>query len=146
MTTRLAASFSAIAVAAVALPPASIAGDREWAVAGKVLTGIAAAHVISRAFEPAPVVYYPAPAPVVVVQYQPQPSPVAVPGTYFAPAGPVYALAPAATVFYPSAPQVVYVPARAPVCVAPPRFVAAPCGYGYRPHFGGGHFHGRRHW
>src|SRR5437870_12710919 len=34
----------------------TMAGDREWATAGKVLTGIAAASIISRALEPRPTV------------------------------------------------------------------------------------------
>src|SRR5262245_14125656 len=69
------------------------AGDREWAVVGKVLTGIAAVSVINHAiadaptcapapvaycpppvvYQPAPVVYHPAPvvcAPAPVVVYQ----------------------------------------------------------------------------
>ncbi|MSU61554.1 MAG: hypothetical protein EXS31_04015 [Pedosphaera sp.] len=62
------------------------AGDREWAVAGKVLTGVVAASVISRAFEPVPVyrapVVYAAPARVVVYSSPPisivQPAPVVI--------------------------------------------------------------------
>ena len=50
----------------------SMAGDREWATAGKVLTGIAAASIISRALEPRPTVVY-APAPTTVV-YQTVPT------------------------------------------------------------------------
>jgi hypothetical protein len=44
------------------------AGDHEWAIAGKVLTGLAAASLISHAVQPAPACYpagyysYPAPA------------------------------------------------------------------------------------
>lgn len=50
------------------------AGDREWAVAGKVVTGVAAVTIIDRIVNPPPVVIYQQPmivqAPVVV---QPQP-------------------------------------------------------------------------
>jgi len=51
------------------------AGDREWATVGKVLTGVAALHVVERivcppqpqvVYVPQPVYYY-QPAPVVVV-------------------------------------------------------------------------------
>ena len=65
------------------------AGDREWAVAGKVLTGVAAITVIDRIVNPPrPVVVYQQP----VVVYQ---QPVVV--------------QPAPTVVYVGAPQVVYV-------------------------------------
>ena len=52
------------------------AGDREWAVVGKVLTGVAAVHVIDRIVNPPTQVVYVQPQPVVyaqpvVVQAQP---------------------------------------------------------------------------
>lgn len=61
------------------------AGDREWATVGKVLTGVAAIHVIDRVLNPPTQVVYVHPQPVVysqpvVVQPQPvvyvQPQPV----------------------------------------------------------------------
>jgi hypothetical protein len=121
------AILSLTALAAASVQTVS-AGNREWATVGKVLTGVAAVHVISHALQPAPVyvsappqvVYVPAPAPVVVahpvpVYYYPQPAPVV-----------VYA-------------QPVYVPH--PVVVAPyfrpPPFVNVS--------FGFGHHHHRRH-
>ena len=93
------------------------AGDREWAVAGKVLTGVVAASVLARAIEPAPVYHYSQP---VVVQSAPvvyQPAPVYVP----APAPVVVqapAPAPAPTIVYVQSAPVVYQPA--PVYVAAP--------------------------
>ena len=113
------------------------AGDREWATAGKILTGLVAAQVISRAIEPAPVVYqaryYPAPpvytqAPVYVTPPQP---------VYYAPPQPVYA----------PAPVVVY--AQPPVCMAPPVYYPAPQYYAPAPvvsfNFGFGHHHGHHY-
>lgn len=77
-----------LAVAGAGLPQAS-AGDREWATAGKILTGVVAASVLAKALEPAPCVtttYYPVTtvvsAPPVSVQPAPvyvQPTPVVVP-------------------------------------------------------------------
>jgi len=69
--------------------PGASAGDREWATAGKVLTGLFAAKVIHDIAQPRPVVfqaappvYYYQPAPVVVAQpqviYVQQPAPVVV--------------------------------------------------------------------
>lgn len=82
---------------AAAMPPAAAAGDREWSTAGKILTGVVAAHVVTRAFvpreggrcreyvverprcEPPPtVVRYCMPSPVVVQVPQPCPPPVVV--------------------------------------------------------------------
>ncbi|MEI9960166.1 MAG: hypothetical protein WDM76_03245 [Limisphaerales bacterium] len=62
-----------IALAAASLQSAR-AGDREWATAGKVLTGVVAADVLIHAVAPQPrcMTYYPAPAPVV---YCPPPRP-----------------------------------------------------------------------
>ena len=77
------------------------AGDREWATAGKILTGVVAGAVIASAIEPAPVyahqpaAWYVPPPPVYV-----QPAPVVV---YSAP------------VFVRPAPVVVFAPPRAVV-------------------------------
>lgn len=120
-------ALTALAVVTATGPRAN-AGDHEWAVAGKVLTGVMAASVISHALAPAPVHAYPpgycaqpayvyAPAPVVV--YAPPPRPV-----YYAPA-PVYVM--------PPPPVVVY----RPPCVAPAPVV------GFHLSFGGGHHHRR---
>ncbi len=59
--------------------PRAAAGDREWATAGKILTGVVAGAVIANAIEPAPVYTYQsagwyAPPPPVYVQ----PAPVVV--------------------------------------------------------------------
>jgi len=118
------AIFSLAALAAASIPNAS-AGDREWATVGKILTGVAAAHVIAHAVQPAPV-YVSTPA---VVAYAPPPPPVVV--------------APAPVVYYAPAPVVAYAP---PVCVpapvvmaprfCPPPFVSVNVGFGH---------HHRRH-
>ncbi len=65
------------------------AGDHEWAIAGKVLTGLAAASVITHAVQPAPV-YYPAdyyssPAPAYSYNYCLPPVVVYRAPVYFAP-------------------------------------------------------------
>lgn len=123
----------------------AMAGDREWAVAGKVLTGVVAAGVIAEAFRPAPVaattavvyqappptVVYAAPPPTVVYATPPPPPPATV---VYAPAPVVYAPAP---VVY--APAPVYYVRPAPVCVAP--VVSVGVSFGPRFH---GHYHG--HW
>jgi hypothetical protein len=118
----------------------ALAGDREWATAGKILTGVVAASVISKAFEPVPVyhstvtyaqaptVVYTAPPPVIV---QPAPAPL------------VVQQAPAPTVVYqqpvyvqPAPVYVVRAPvyvARAPVYVRPPR-LSVHVGFGHRHH------------
>lgn len=96
------------------------AGDREWATAGKVLTGVVAGAFIARALDPGPPVYVaPAYAPAPVVYHTPpvvyQPAPVV-----HHPA-PVYVAAPAI-------PPVVVVPA-APTVVVYPQPVCAPVHY-----------------
>lgn len=48
------ATVTAVTLLGVGLPR-SVAGDREWATAGKVLTGVVAASVLARALEPPPV-------------------------------------------------------------------------------------------
>ena len=119
---KIISSLAALAVTGMALNTS--AGDREWAAAGKVLTGVFAGSIIARAFQPAPtVVYYSSPpvyavAPPVYVQTVPAcaPAPVMVQ------AAPVYVQ-----------PQVVYVQPAPAVVYARPAFV-------HRPHF-----HGRPH-
>jgi len=74
-----------IASLGATLTSQTFAGDREWATVGKVLTGVAAIHVIDRVLNPPTQVVYVQPQPVVysqpvVVQPQPvvyvQPQPV----------------------------------------------------------------------
>ena len=87
---RLTALVTTLALG-FALTQSAQAGDREWATAGKILTGVFAGSVLTRALEPAPVytyqsttTYYTAPAvvstPVYVQQPQVivQPAPVVV--------------------------------------------------------------------
>ncbi len=136
-----------IALAVGGLLAASVqqshAGDREWATAGKVLTGVVAGAIIAKSFEPQPVYTYSsativAPAPVV---YQPAPQVVYQPAPVVVQQAPqvVYAQ-PAPQVFY-AQPQVVYVqPAPvyvrpAPVCYAPGPVVSFRIGVGHHgPH------------
>ena len=129
MNTKAISILAGLALAGPALMTPARAGDREWAVAGKVLTGVVAAGVVARALEPAP--YH---APTTAVVYQTAPRVV-----YAAPPPPPVIMAP----------QVAYYPA--PVYVAAPRpfpvpvYVAAPICVGPRLH---GHLHGpvfRRH-
>jgi hypothetical protein len=61
------------------------ASDREWAVAGKVLTGVLAASVVTRAFEATPGYAYATPAYGCAYSYYPAPPPVVV----YAPPPPV---------------------------------------------------------
>ncbi|MBM3837985.1 MAG: hypothetical protein FJ398_08465 [Verrucomicrobia bacterium] len=116
------ATFTSLAVLGMSAPSAS-AGDKEWATAGKVLTGLVAGAVIAKSFEPVPVyhapAYYAAPVvqapPPVVVQHAPvvvYPQPVYV------------------------QPRLVYV-RPAPVYVAPRPVVSFSFGFG--PHH---HHHG----
>ncbi|MEW6302631.1 MAG: hypothetical protein AB1705_04115 [Verrucomicrobiota bacterium] len=114
---------TAAALVAAAAPQAQ-AGDREWATAGKVLTGVIAGTIIAKSFE-APPVYtyeatYVAPAPVVV-----QSAPVVVQRA------PVYVAPP-------------------PVVVAQPVYVAPAPTYYVRPapvvSFSFGFGHGHRHY
>jgi hypothetical protein len=93
------------------------AGDREWAVAGKVLTGVVVASAISHAVQPAPV--YSA------YSYSYAPA--------YAPCPPAYRYCPPPPVVYCPPPVVVY---RAPVYVAPPVV-------NFRFALGGGHRHHR---
>src|SRR5438128_12680715 len=92
------------------------AGDREWATAGKILTGVVAGTVIASAIEPAPVYVYPA-------------------ATWYTPPPQVY-VSPAPVVTYPArgcgqpAPAVIYHP--------PPPVITFSVGIGggwhHRPH------------
>jgi hypothetical protein len=119
-----------LAVTILALAGASVqtaqAGDREWAVAGKVLTGLAVAAVITHAVaaDPAPVCYtYSHSSPGYSYSYRPAPT----------------------VVYVQPAPQrvVVY---RAPVYVAPaPVYVSPAPEVSLRIGFGGGRHHYYRH-
>jgi hypothetical protein len=119
--------LTALAVAGASLKPAT-AGDREWATAGKILTGVVAASVLAKAINPPEytvTTYYPSatvitPAPVCV-----QPTVVTV-----VPAPVVVAAQPPATLFVQPAPVIVrttpvYV-APTTACVQPVTVVMAP--------------------
>lgn len=128
MKTTLIGATTTFALLLGGLSPEARAGDREWAVAGKVLTGVVAAGVVARAFEP---VWY---APTTVLVYQPPvyvaAAPVDPPApVYYAPA-PVYLAPPPVVHYAPPPPMVVvpapyyapyYVPAPHPVMVHHPR-------------------------
>jgi len=92
------------------------AGDREWATAGKILTGVAAAAILTRVFDSEPV-YYSAPCQ---------------PPTYYA--APAYC--PPPVVYVQPVPVVVY---RPPVYVRPAPVVSFQ--FGFRGH-GHSHHHG----
>jgi len=86
----LVATLASAALLAGSAQTAS-ANDREWATAGKILTGVVADAVVARVIEPAPVYAYQTTA-------------------YYAPlAPPVYRQAP---------PVVVYAPSPRPLCFA----------------------------
>ncbi len=134
---KLLALTTAVGLGAASLQTAT-AGDREWATAGKVLTGVFAASVISRAIEPPPVVYAAPPvyvqaAPVVqtvqVVQTAPMvqaaPTVVYQQPVYYAPPPVVYVQP--APIYV--APRPVYF-APPPVCVAPAPVVSFHFGFG----------------
>ena len=116
MKTVSIATFTAIALASATLAPSALAGDREWAVAGKVLTGVVAAGVIAHAFDSRP---YVQPAP---VYYQAPPVYYQAPPVYVASPAPVCAPAPV----FVSGPPVVYYAAPAPVWVRPAPIVIYP--------------------
>ena len=145
-----------LALVAAANMQSSLAGDREWATAGKVLTGIAAASIITRALEPRPAVVY-APAPTVVYQTVPVTTAAVVTSQPIAtsPDAPTIPAAPVVgtqTVVV-QQPQVVYqqpavVYAPAPVVYAPAPVVYAPAPVYCAPRvgvsfvIGGGYHHG----
>lgn len=110
------------------------AGDREWAAAGKVLTGVAVGAVIAHALEPRPAcVYTPTHAYAPAYTYAPPPPPVVyapAPSVVYAPAP--AACAPAPMVVY-TPPPVVYAPAPVVVCRPPPLF-SIHFGFGGRQH------------
>lgn len=116
-----------LAVTILSLGAASLtsvqAGDREWATAGKVLTGVVAAGVIVNALQPhyERTVVYQTPPPQVVYQ-APPPQVVYVP----------------APVCAPPPPRVVY-------CSAPAPVVYVPAPYYHRPYREYGHGHGHGH-
>lgn len=123
-TTILALTALAVTVAST---PRATGGDREWATAGKVLTGVVAGSLLLRALEPRPVVtttyVYPtptvlAPAPVVVQTVAPPP-----PGTVYVQPAPVYYAAPAPVYYAAPAPVCVQ---TVTVCPPPPRVYLAP--------------------
>lgn len=127
-----------LAITTLALAGASVqnaaAGDREWATAGKVLTGILAAKVVTQAFQPPPVYTY-QPAPVYSYQtsavYGPAPTVVAAAPTVApAPVVQTTVVQPAGTVVYQTAAPVYY--ESAPVVVYRPAY-CAPAPYYYGP-------------
>jgi len=131
MNNRITATVAAVALAGLAAQPMAQASDREWAVAGKVLTGIAGVHILSHILDPGPrVVYQTAPVPVV---YQTVgPAPVAPPAPVYAPAP--YQVAPTTAVAYQPTPQVVYVATPQPYYVSRgPVVVVHPFGHPFRP-------------
>lgn len=116
------ATLTALSVAALSAQTTS-AGDREWATAGKILTGVVAGAIIAKSFEEPPV-YHAA-----TVTYAPPPTVV-----YTVPPPPVL-VRPAPVVVYHQpvfvAPAPAVVLAPAPVCAAPARF--APIRYAADP-------------
>ncbi len=117
MKTKQVAVIATLVIGLGTLTPQTQAGDREWAVAGKVLTGVVAASVLSRALDPAP------PAATTAVVYQ-QPVYVAPPPVYYPPPTVVYHPAPPQVIHYAPPPTVVI---HQPVYYAPgPVFVPAP--------------------
>ncbi len=173
MKTSIAVLSGLALTASPFLQPAQ-AGNREWATAGKILTGVAAVHILSRAFDPPPVyqtvyttpvvvqappqvVYQPVPVVVqqpaapVVVQAPPAPAP-AIPNAPTVPPAPVVNAAPPPT--YVVQQQPVYVQ-QAPVYVAPAPVYVAPVyipppvvsfGFGFGHYYGRGPvFYGHRH-
>ena len=136
--------LTTLAIAGASIQTAA-AGDREWATAGKVLTGIAAASLLSRAFEAPPAYTYQqrayAPSPVYVVQSAPVVA-VASQPVYVQPAPTVVYQQP---VYVQPAPVVVY---QEPVYVQPApvyrvRSYAPVVSVGFG--FGFGHSHGHGH-
>lgn len=142
-------TLTAVALLSLGTQKAS-AGDREWATAGKILTGLVIGGAVAKALEPAPVYHAPA-----VVYTQPQvvytaPPPPPVVATVPAPA-PVYVQPAPARVYVQPAPVVVYSPPPvyyvrpAPIYpygyYAPRPVVSFRLGFG----IGGGHHHHHPH-
>lgn len=86
-------------LAAMSMVSSAFAGDREWATAGKILTGVAVVHTIDHIVNPRPEVVYVQPAPVVVA------APVVAQPVVVAPAPQVVYVQP--VVYYYPAPVVV---------------------------------------
>lgn len=124
---KLTTGLMVLAVTA-ALTQTARAGDREWATAGKVLTGVIAGAAIVHALQPQPTCVYTAPP----VVYAPTPAPVV-----YAPAPPAVVYAPAPVVYAPPPPRVVVY--AAPVYLRPPPIVSVHFGMGYRHHHFRGH-------
>jgi len=139
---RITIALLVLGFASAGLTRAS-AGNREWATAGKVLTGVVAGAVIVNALEPRPTyVYSPGYTYAPVYSYAPAPAPV----VYAPPPQPmVYAPAPA--VVYAPRPTVVCAPAPVvcaprPVVVYRPAYCAPPVvSIGFGINFGGNHHH-----
>jgi len=112
---KLMAIIATLAMVAGATRPVS-AGDREWATAGKILTGVVAGTVIASAIEPAPVYVYPA-------------------ATWYTPPPQVY-VSPAPVVTYPA--RVCVQPAPVVIYHPPPPVITFSVGFGggwhHRPH------------
>lgn len=129
---------AAAVIAAASMAPPARAGDREWATAGKILTGIAAAQLLFGCatrtvtyVESAPC--YPAPCYVAPVTYcaPPPPPPVVVQPVYYSPPPPPVVVHRA--VYCAPAPRVVvYSSGCAPRayshCHRPPVVVRSGCG------------------
>ncbi|MBI4660387.1 MAG: hypothetical protein HY735_16245 [Verrucomicrobia bacterium] len=131
------AILTSLAVLGLSTPSAS-AGDREWATAGKVLTGVVAGAALIKAFEPVPVYHTTAYSSVPLVQAPPpvlvQPPPVVVqPAPVVVQPGPVVVYAQPVRV----QPAAVYVQ-PGPVYVAPRPVVRFSFGFGGHHH----HHHG----
>lgn len=93
-----------IAALGATLTSQTLAGDREWATVGKVLTGVAVIQVVDRVLNPPPQVVYVQSQPVVYTQpvvVQPQPV------VYVQPQPVVYYTSPSVIV-YPACPTPVY--------------------------------------
>ena len=128
--------LTTLSLAGMTLQPA-LAGDREWATAGKVLTGVAAATVLARAL---------APEPCVTTTYVTAPTTVYAPPPVYVQPTVVYAQPPPATVYVQAQP--VYVAAPAP-CYGPPPVVVYRAPYPH-PYYRHGYYApvwhgGRRH-
>ena len=159
MKTKIVTAATLALLAAASVQNAT-AGDREWSTAGKVLTGVAAASIIARAFEPRPVYYVPPPTTVVYQQpvayttYTTAPAVVTSQPVATIPNAPVVQYAPAVPqqqVVVQSAPTVVYTQPAVVYAPSPVVYAPAPYPYYYGPRVGfsvvvggGGYRHYRR--